>query len=161
MAEKILHNTLRQIHDMKENTGALEFRELSVKANIVSLFDSAMSEQLYAEYEAFCASLEPEFGQRGGFSIDAFEDYTAGGDSLAYDPGLSTFKECAEDEMPYEDCNYRVEAQTYGKRWPCEVCEIQFWPIKSPERREEGITTWGEQYVSYESIFPMNRLSQD
>lgn len=47
MAEEILHNTLRQICDLKGNIEALEVRELSVKSNFVSSVDSAMSEQFY------------------------------------------------------------------------------------------------------------------
>jgi hypothetical protein len=124
---------------------------------------SGISQELYNAYQAFCDSLDPEFGQRGGFSItcDAnhLESYPE------YDPEFAIFKEFVE--MPYTQCNFRCEAseesarkRTFNEKtnkwdWqPATDFVVEFWPVKSPEPVNGTESAWGEQYVSLPSHFP-------
>lgn len=69
---------------------------------------SGISTELYVEYEAFCPSLNPEFGQRGGFSIICHKPHKS--QYLSCDPAFEMFTDAVQDEMPYHDRNIRTEA---------------------------------------------------
>jgi len=71
-----------------------------------SLEYSGLSKELYDLYMAFCGSLDPEFGQRGGFSIICNTNHKSS--YIKYDPEFAIFKDCIE--MPYDHCNFRCEA---------------------------------------------------
>lgn len=113
-----------------------------------SLNDSGISSTLFAEYEAFCDSLNPKFGQRGGFSVTSTEDHAYS--YVAYDPKLELFKDCVE--MPYNGCNFRCEASSedvYSHTQKKNVSEyvVEFWPIEGPDPSDDD-ATWGTVYVS-------------
>lgn len=106
---------------------------------------AGISDELWREYEVFCESLEPRFGNHGGWSVTCFEDH---GDSyIWYDPDLILFVQSAE--MPLGCCNFRCEASIVKSFFsqPDEYV-VEFWPLANPEPRTEYDTTWGEQYVS-------------
>lgn len=113
---------------------------------------TGISKELWQEYEAFCESLEPRFGNRGGWSVTCFADHR--NSYVKYDSDLMLFSESAE--MSLEDCNFRCEARTilsspHQKTRPdCPNKEyvVDFWPIASPEPRTGTEKTWGEQFVS-------------
>lgn len=71
-----------------------------------ALTNSGISPALYAEFDAFCTSLDPEYGQRGGFSITCNSEHN--GNYIGYDPEFALFKESIEGS--FSDCNYRCEA---------------------------------------------------
>lgn len=118
----------------------------------VLLEHNGISTELMAEFDAFLASIEPDAGQRGGFSITCFGDHQ---DSyVTYDPSLAIVKENAEDD--YTVCHYRWEASKVNG--PCVFDEsgspeltresvVEFWPIDAPIARASGVRTWGEQFV--------------
>ncbi|KAI0136848.1 hypothetical protein BJ170DRAFT_33074 [Xylariales sp. AK1849] len=101
---------------------------------------AGISKDLWAEYEAFCESLEPIFGSRGGWSITCEADHE--GSYIKYDPGFGLIKEYAE--MDFSNFNFRCEASTVNNV----EYVVEFWPIKSPETTAGVESTWGERYVS-------------
>jgi len=111
---------------------------------ISSLENSGIPRVLYEEYEAFCESLNPPFGQRGGISVTCHAPH--GGSYVAYDPEFLIFKECIE--MPYNCCNFRCEA---GHE-KVNGYVVEFWPIKPPEPLTGEESTWGEQYPDLYSL---------
>lgn len=129
-----------------------EFEKLKASKEdkfISSLENSGISESLYEEYEAFCESLNPPFGQRGGFSITCHAPHN--GSYVKYDPEFLIFKECIE--MPYSHCNFRCEASVEGAE-KAKQYVVEFWPIKPPEPLTGKESTWGEQYVRQPSPYP-------
>lgn len=127
--------------------------EDSEKAFQVLQDQNGISEELWEEYEAFCESLEPEFGSRGGWSISCWTDHA--NSYVKYDPDLRLLSQFAE--MPLQNCNFRCEAYTLvpkAKHRPDgnpleKEYVVEFWPIASPELRTGTEKTWGDQYVSY------------
>lgn len=108
---------------------------------------SGIRNDLWRAYEAFCESLEPQFGNRGGWSVTCFENHN--GSYIQWDPELELLLESAE--MPLGNCNFRCEATTVKVMGRTEYV-VEFWPLASPEPlmwRHTGIArTWGQQYVS-------------
>lgn len=100
-------------------------------------------DELWAEYEAFCESLESNFGSRDGWSVTCFHDHH--NSYVQWDPYLDLFKDTAE--MPLEDCNFRCEAATITKNGSTEYI-VEFWPLFRLEPREGTADTWEQQYVS-------------
>lgn len=105
---------------------------------------AGISDELWREYEAFCESLEPPFGSRGGWSVTCFEDH--GGSYVKYDPDLELFVESAEVNLG--TCNFRCEASVETTRFGKHEYLVEFWPLAIPEPRIGDENTWGEQYVS-------------
>lgn len=68
--------------------------------------NAGISNELWREYEAFCESLEPSFGSRGGWSVTCYQNH--GGSYVGYDPDLDLFMQSAK--MPLGACNFRCEA---------------------------------------------------
>jgi hypothetical protein len=129
-----------ELAEMEDHLKTAEQRQTSAEnAFKASLEASGISQELYDAYEAFCESLNMEFGHREGFSITCFEDHEKS--YVKYDPDFVLFKETVE--MPYDRCNFRCEPTT---EWGNPV--VEFWPIKAPEPLSGTETTWGEQYVS-------------
>lgn len=122
-----------------------EAKKQSADDTLASHFEAAgISRELYDAYEAFCQSLDPAFGQRGGFDITCSGDHK--GSYIRYDPELALFKQFVE--MPYSKCNFRSEASVEETGWAKErVHVVQFWPLKAPEPLHGTAATWGEQYV--------------
>jgi hypothetical protein len=132
---------------------------------------SGISQELYNAYQAFCDSLDPEFGQRGGFSITCDADHQ--GSYPGYDAEFAIFKECVE--IPYTQCNFRCEAskensrkwilkdeKTQQRGWvPSIDSVVEFWPIKSPEPMNGTESTWGEQYVRHLSLYLSQTLANN
>ncbi|KAK2597210.1 hypothetical protein N8I77_013071 [Diaporthe amygdali] len=102
---------------------------------------AGISERLWEEYEAFCESLEPKFGNRGGWSVTCFENHS--GSYVQWDPDLNLFVESAE--MPLGSCNFRCEAGTVKSMGKTEYV-VEFWPVANPEPRMQTATTWEDQY---------------
>lgn len=107
-----------------------------------------ISDELWAEYEAFCESLEPRFGSRGGWSVTCFEDHE--GSYVGYDPDLALLRESSE--MSLGACNFRCEASTTTRRNILNNKEhkehvVEFWPLASPAALD-GEENWGDLYVS-------------
>lgn len=139
--------------DLQEAEEKDETEQADVEA---ALEASGIPWSLYVQYEAFCKSLDPEFGQRGGFSITC--DAAHNDSYVSYDPEFELFKEYVE--IPYTNCNFRSEASSLFKRknqlsaesaWELKTVPdyaVEFWPIKCPEPLTGGESTWGEQYVS-------------
>jgi hypothetical protein len=122
-----------------------EFEELKTSKEgqlISSLENSGIPQSLYEEYEAFCESLNPQFGQRGGFSVTCHSPHN--GSYVEYDPEFLIFKECIE--MSYNHRNFRCEASITGPENAREYV-VEFWPIQPPEPLTGEESTWGEQYV--------------
>lgn len=112
-----------------------------------SLRKSGFRKGLWTAYEAFCESLEPRFGNRGGWSVTCFENHN--GSYIQWDPELELFLQSAE--MPLGSCNFRCEATTVKAMGRTEYV-VEFWPLANPEPRtigRKGIAkTWWQQYVS-------------
>lgn len=105
--------------------------------------EAGISNDLWEEYEAFCESLEPKFGSRGGWSVTCFENHN--GSYVQWDADLDLFMESTE--MPLGSCNFRCEATTIEHEWRREYV-VEFWPLSKPEPRTETAKTWKQQYVS-------------
>lgn len=112
-----------------------------------SLRTSGIRKDLWRAYEAFCESLEPKFGNRGGWSVTCFENHN--GSYIQWDPELELLLQSAE--MPLGSCNFRCEATTVKAMGRTEYV-VEFWPLANPEPRtvvDTGIArTWKQQYVS-------------
>jgi hypothetical protein len=145
----------KDIASYEECLGNAEKKKTAAEDKVEALFEySGISMELYTAYEAFCESLDPQYGQREGFSITCNADHD--GSYVMYDPEFDVFKTCIE--MPYTNCNFRSEA------WTPTVCEseglplsskiVEFWPIKSPIPNTGTEATWGEQYVCPPSKAP-------
>ncbi|KAG6368246.1 hypothetical protein INS49_002447 [Diaporthe citri] len=106
---------------------------------------SGIRNDLWKEYEAFCESLEPKFGNRGGWSVNCFENHN--GSYIQWDPELELLLQSAE--MPLGSCNFRCEATTVKAMGRTEYV-VEFWPLANPEPRTIGHTgiarTWKQQY---------------
>ncbi|KAG8163461.1 hypothetical protein KVR01_006758 [Diaporthe batatas] len=102
---------------------------------------AGISNELWAEYEAFCESLESKLGSRDGWSVTCFQNHN--NSYIHWDPDLDLFKETAE--MPLEDCNFRCEASTINKNGSTEYV-VEFWPLFRLEPREGTAKTWEQQY---------------
>ncbi|KAK7698168.1 hypothetical protein SLS64_012843 [Diaporthe eres] len=106
---------------------------------------SGIHNNLWKEYEAFCESLEPKFGNRGGWSVTCFENHN--GSYVQWDPELELLLQSAE--MPLGSCNFRCEATTVKAMGRTEYV-VEFWPLANPEPRTAGRTgiarTWHQQY---------------
>lgn len=105
--------------------------------------EAGISNDLWEEYEAFCESLEPKFGNRGGWSVTCFENHN--GSYVQWDPDLDLFMESSD--MPLGSCNFRCEATTVEHEGIPEYV-VEFWPLAKPEPRSETAKTWKQQYVS-------------
>lgn len=132
--------------------------ENSEKAFQILQDQNGISAELWEEYEAFCESLEPEFGSRDGWSITCWTNHH--NSYVLYDPDLRLLSQFAE--MPLQSCNFRCEAYTLvvnSKYWSNSECPeeeyvVEFWPIASPEPRNGPETTWEDLYVSFLFFFP-------
>lgn len=131
-----------QLHDAQRK------RDQSFVQLAMDYADAGISQQLFDAYEEFCTSLEPEFGQRGGFSITCFGQQKKIKKYTRYDPQYELFKQNVE--MPYAYCNFRCEPSSVPSLTEEDTEEdiVEFWPIPSPEPRSGRELTWGDQYVS-------------
>lgn len=154
-AKERRRQTEQQVHQAQQSLGALHSQ-------------LGISEELWKEYEAFCESLQPKFGQRAGWSVTCLSNHNDC--YVDWDPELELFKDTAD--MSLENCNFRCEAYTtvvikqeeeeedtyteeeddaastkaeYGGDFPWVV---EFWPLRSPTPNTGTETTWGEQFVS-------------
>ncbi|KAI0456431.1 hypothetical protein F5B21DRAFT_467733 [Xylaria acuta] len=100
-----------------------------------------ISRELWDEYQAFCESMEPEFGSANGWSI-ACDEYHQGS-YVKYDPEFSLFKEYCE--LPWSQYNFRCEP---GMQPDQEATEsvVEFWPVAYPSTIAEDTSTWGDIY---------------
>ncbi|CZR51001.1 uncharacterized protein PAC_00876 [Phialocephala subalpina] len=127
-------------------------RKQRIDHQVKSLLENnGISPELMAEYDAFLASIEPEGGQRGGFSITCFGDHE--NKYVEYDPSLAILKENAEDDCSV--CHYRCEASKVNGPWvvgescipePTRESVVEFWPVDAPVPRARDVRTWGEQF---------------
>jgi hypothetical protein len=132
-----------EIVQLRARIEELEELKTSKEDNFISsLENSGIPQSLYEEYEVFCESLNPQFGQRGGFSVTCHAPHN--GSYVEYDPEFLIFKEYIE--MPYNHCNFRCEASITGSEKAKEYV-VEFWPIKPPEPLTGKESTWGKQYV--------------
>lgn len=120
--------------EIVQNAGATFYRALGA---------AGIHDGLWKEYEAFCESLEPKFGNRGGWSVTCFENHN--GSYVDWDPNLDLFTQTAE--MPLESCNFRCEATAIERMGRMEYV-VEFWPLANPEPQTEAARTWEQQYVS-------------
>lgn len=137
----------QEISVAQENVNIAEDEMKAAEDEVYANFeDSGISADLYNSYLDFCESLDPEFGQRGGFSVTCNSDHE--NSYTNYDPEFSLFKDCID--MPYTHCNFRSEASVISPKesigGPSEYI-VEFWPIKAPEPLTGTELTWGEQYV--------------
>lgn len=143
-----LEEKMKEIAAELEEVKARRDRAEDIVRNADSTFSKARSaagihDQLWKEYEAFCQSLEPKFGNRGGWSVTCFENH--GGSYVKWDPSLELFIESAE--MSLGSCNFRCEATTVERMGRTEYV-VEFWPLANLEARSETARTWRQQYVS-------------
>ncbi|KAH9889725.1 hypothetical protein F4778DRAFT_753845 [Xylariomycetidae sp. FL2044] len=142
---------------IEREMAAAEERRSTVKAELSTrekqFYDDAaglgLTEQLLDLYAAFCESIEPKFGSRGGTSIPCAADH--GGSYVQYDPTLSLFHEHVEYPGPETLCNFRCEASAADRHWPVRTeYVVEFWPLPCPEPPSASIApspeTWGELY---------------
>ncbi|KAL2291322.1 hypothetical protein FJTKL_13935 [Diaporthe vaccinii] len=110
-----------------------------------SLRKSGFRKGLWTAYEEFCESLEPRFGNRGGWSVTCFENHN--GSYIQWDPELELLLQSTE--MPLGSCNFRCEATTVKTMGRTEYV-VEFWPLANPEPRTIGhmgvARTWWQQY---------------
>lgn len=156
--EKVLEHEAGRVAELEEKMKYIEAELLEVRArrdkadeivrNARTTFSIArgiahIDDGLWKEYEAFCESLEPKFGNRGGWSVTCFENHN--GSYANWDPNLDLFMESAE--MPLRSCNFRCEASAVECMGRTEYV-VEFWPLAIPEPRTEIARTWRHQYVS-------------
>jgi len=121
-----------------------QYSQLQRELNVQQSFKRAgISDDLCYAYEAFCNALDPQFGQRGGFSITCYGDHS--GSYTAYDPYFSIFK--ASVEMSYTDCNFRCEPSTLDHSDGTTEYVVEFWPMK-PLGPVGSESTWFDLFVS-------------
>lgn len=117
---------------------------------------NGISAELWREYEAFCESLEPQFGSRRGWSILCSEDH--GNSYFQYDPDLTLLSQSAPISL--QNHNFRCEAytvvptpqqQSVGEAKDCPEMQhvVKFWAVPPLKPRTGMETTWGDQYVSF------------
>lgn len=131
-------------------------KDQAVEKLAFALEFSGISEVLWEAYNAFCSSLDPEFGQRGGFSITCDADHE--GCYTSYDPQFQIFKESVEGA--YSNCNFRCESFSEPARAPGmgywdrsgTAYIVEFWPLKCPDPLTGTESTWGEQYPELYSL---------
>lgn len=132
---------LREVEERKDMTKDIV---ASARADFSLACSAAgIDGRLWDEYEAFCESLEPKFGSRGGWSVTCFDNHN--GSYVLHDSDLDLFVESAE--MPLRSGNFRCEATTVKYGGKTEYV-VDFWPLHSLEPRTETATNWEEQYVS-------------
>ncbi|KAL1873570.1 hypothetical protein Daus18300_003937 [Diaporthe australafricana] len=132
-----------ELQEVKERKNMTEDVVASARADFSSACSKVgINDKLWEEYEAFCESLEPKFGGRGGWSVTCFENHN--GSYVLLDSDLDLFVESAE--MPLQNCNFRCEATTVKNGGRTEYV-VDFWPLHSLEPRTETATTWEEQYI--------------
>lgn len=130
-----------EIEKSKEDIVRSKTREKDNRSEFQSLVEQlGVSQEVFQAYEEFYKSLNPQFSQRGGFSITCHANH--GGSYLVYDKKLTLFRENVEG--PYDACNFRCEASVTERKKPI----VEFWPIRYPEPKSGKETTWGEHYVS-------------
>lgn len=156
--EKVLKENERKTADLEEDIRCLR-AQLDVASEIrdgadVMVRQASMdfskelaavgiSQKLWAEYEAFCRSLEPKFGSNDGWSVTCFGNHN--GSYIHWDPDLDLFKDSAEISL--RNRNFRCEASAIGSDGNTEYV-VEFWPLFSPQPRTEAARTWEHQYVS-------------
>lgn len=143
-----LEEKMRYIEAELEEVRARRDRAHEIVRKASTAFSKARSTAgiqplLWKEYEAFCESLEPKYGNRGGWSVTCFQNHN--GSYLQWDPELELFLQSAE--MPLGSCNFRCEATTVKKMGRTEYV-VEFWPLPNPEPCTESARTWRQQYVS-------------
>lgn len=143
-----LEEKMRYIEAELEEVRARRDRAHEIVRKACTAFSKARSTAgiqplLWKEYEAFCESLEPKYGNRGGWSVTCFQNHN--GSYLQWDPELELFLQSAE--MPLGSCNFRCEATTVKKMGRTEYV-VEFWPLPNPEPCTESARTWRQQYVS-------------
>ena len=143
-----LEEKMRHIQAELEEVKARRDRAVEIVQKAGATFSMARSaagirKELWEEYEAFCESLEPKFGNRGGWSVTCFESHS--GSYVQWDPNLELFLQSAE--MPLGSCNFRCEATAVKSMGRTEYV-VEFWPLASPEPRTKTARTWKQQYVS-------------
>lgn len=143
-----LEEKMRYIEAELEEVRSRRDKANEIVRNAGATFSRALGaarihEELWKEYEAFCESLEPKFGNRGGWSVTCFENHD--GSYVEWDPNLDLFTQTAE--MPLESCNFRCEATAIERMGRTEYV-VEFWPLANPEPRTEAARTWEQQYVS-------------
>ncbi|KUI55781.1 hypothetical protein VP1G_03224 [Cytospora mali] len=140
--KKLIRSLRAELRDVRSHQTELRADIAKARSGFCRACAAAgISDELWQEYEAFCESLEPKFGSRGGWSVTCYEDHE--GSYVKYDRHLNLFVQSAE--MPLGACNLRCEAsviESYHKR----EYVVEFWPLASPEPLTEGETTWGQQY---------------
>ncbi|KAJ8125641.1 hypothetical protein O1611_g7997 [Lasiodiplodia mahajangana] len=95
-----------------------------------------ISKELWDAYEAFCESMEPQFGSEEGFSIVCNEGH--GGSYVEYDPELFFYKRFSD--WDWSQHNVRCEAS--GSK------VIEFWPVPYLAPDLEDVSTWSDIYPS-------------
>lgn len=156
--EQVVKEKRRKAAELKEDIRCLQAQldvvsELRDEARTVMLracvsFSDArgaagISNELWAEYEAFCESLEPKHSSRDGWSVTCFQNHN--NSYFQWDPSLDLFKDTAE--MSLGDFNFRCEAATVNKNGGTEYV-VEFWPLDRLEPRKGTAKTWEQQYVS-------------
>ncbi|KAI0411115.1 hypothetical protein F5X98DRAFT_357922 [Xylaria grammica] len=108
-----------------------------------------ISMQLWDEYQAFCESMEPEFGSTKGWSITCDVDHQ--GSYVKYDPEFTLFKEHCEP--PWNQLNFRCEATVTENPAPGFLHQatpknevVEFWPVVYPSLDTDYEWTWGDLY---------------
>ncbi|KAI0101503.1 hypothetical protein GGR51DRAFT_330816 [Nemania sp. FL0031] len=131
--ERELQEAAKHYKSLKKevSTGRQNFRH---KAETLGI-----SKELWDAYEAFCESMEPQFGSEEGFSIIC--DKGHGGSYVEYDPELLFYKQFSERD--WRQHNFRCEASKSRL--------VEFWPVPSVALPlfESDIgedDTWGEEY---------------
>lgn len=157
--EEVLRVTNRKAAGLKEKIQCLQAQldavsEIRDEAKVIvgqarTTFSEAhgaagISDRLWAKYEAFCESLEPESGSRGGWSVTCFHNHN--GSYIQWDPNLDLFKDTAEISLKI--CNFRSEATTINHSNGNTEYVVEFWPLASLKPRTETARTWKQQYVS-------------
>lgn len=137
---------LEEVEARRDRTDKIVEKARAAFSN--SLRKSGFRKGLWTAYEEFCESLEPRFGNRGGWSVTCFENHN--GSYIQWDPELELLLQSAE--MPLGSCNFRCEATTVKAMGRTEEYVVEFWPLANPEPRtvvDTGIArTWKQQYVS-------------
>ncbi|KAI0444304.1 hypothetical protein F4803DRAFT_512077 [Xylaria telfairii] len=140
--QEIHHNVKKELAEAEEKENSLR-KELDEKCErfYLKVEKLGISRKLRDEYEAFCESMEPEFGSASGWSITCDEKHR--GSYVGYDPEFALFKE--HSELPWDQYNFRCEpgVQTDGET---EESVVEFWPVAYPSITVEDTATWGDVY---------------
>jgi hypothetical protein len=156
--EKVLEENKRKAADLEEDIRCLQAQhdacsELRDEADVMvrqarmtfshNLGAIGISNELWAEYEAFCMSLEPKSGSDKGWSVTCFGNHN--GSYVQWDPNLDLFKDSAEISLGNR--NFRCEAFATNDKGETEYV-VEFWPLDRLEPRTGTARTWKQQYVS-------------